>query len=44
MENSLQNLVDERAKSWLSDSFDKETRDKVKFLMENDPKELLESF
>ena len=44
MENNLQQLVNERAKSWLSESFDKETRDKVKFLMENDPKELMESF
>ncbi len=44
MENSLQNLVNERANLWLSDSFDKETRNQVKFLMENDAKELMESF
>lgn len=34
----------QKAQSWLSDSFDKETRDRVKFLIENDEKELMECF
>ncbi|MCF0177188.1 MAG: phospho-sugar mutase [Bacteroidales bacterium] len=32
------------AKSWLSESFDQDTRNQVAHLMENDPKELQESF
>lgn len=34
----------ERAKQWLTDKFDSETRERVKFLIENDEKELVESF
>ncbi len=34
----------EVAKQWLSEDYDKATRDEVKRLMENDPKELEESF
>ncbi|QKG80197.1 phospho-sugar mutase [Tenuifilum thalassicum] len=34
----------EKARQWLSPSFDEETRKKVKELIENDPKELTESF
>lgn len=32
------------AQSWLTDTFDEETRKKVQYLIENDPKELEESF
>ncbi len=34
----------QKAESWLSDSFDNETREKVKYLIEHDEKELLECF
>ncbi len=34
----------EKAKLWLSDTFDKETRDEVKHLIENDEKEILDRF
>ncbi|WP_419524480.1 phospho-sugar mutase [Alistipes ihumii] len=37
-------MVKERAEKWLSDSYDEETRKKVKQLIHNDPKELTESF
>ncbi|WP_418166332.1 phospho-sugar mutase, partial [Alistipes ihumii] len=37
-------IVKERAEKWLSDSYDEETRKKVKQLIDNDPKELTESF
>ncbi|MDI3526156.1 MAG: phosphoglucomutase [Tenuifilum sp.] len=40
----LDNDIIEKAKQWLSPSFDEETRKKVKELIENDPKELTESF
>ena len=33
-----------KAQSWLSDTFDKETQQKVSYLMENNPEELEESF
>jgi len=36
--NELLQLVNERAKKWLSDSFDAETRAEVKALLENDDK------
>jgi phosphoglucomutase len=36
--------VKTRALAWLSDNFDPETRERVKYLMENDEKELVESF
>lgn len=36
--------VKEKANKWLSDSFDDDTRKKVKYLIENDEKELIESF
>lgn len=34
----------EKAQMWLSETFDKETKDKVQDLLDNDPKELEESF
>lgn len=36
--------VKEKANKWLSASFDDDTRRKVKYLLENDEKELIESF
>ena len=33
-----------KAKSWLSDQYDEETRKKVQYLIDNDPNELTESF
>ena len=38
-----QNIL-ERAKAWLTDQYDEETRKKVQFLIDNDPNELTESF
>jgi phosphoglucomutase len=34
----------ERAKAWLTDQYDEETRKKVQYLIDNDPNELTESF
>ncbi|MGC9343515.1 MAG: hypothetical protein ACP5E3_12495 [Bacteroidales bacterium] len=36
--------VKSKARAWLSDNFDPETRERVKYLMDNDEKELIESF
>jgi len=44
MSENLDLIVKERAEKWLSDSYDEETRKKVKQLIDNDPKELTESF
>lgn len=44
MSENLDLIVKERAEKWLSDSYDEETRKKVKQLINNDPKELTESF
>ncbi len=43
MNNPEKNILD-IAKTWLSDSFNKETRDKVQHLMDYDTEELTESF
>ena len=40
MSENLDLIVIERAEKWLSDSYDEETRKKVKQLIDNDPKEL----
>ena len=42
--SELLDQVNQKANSWLSESFDQEAREKVKFLIENDEKELIESF
>lgn len=34
----------EKAKSWLSNNYDAETRKQVQYLIDNDPNELTESF
>lgn len=44
MSENLDLIVKERAEKWLSDSYDEETRKKVKQLIDNDTKELTESF
>lgn len=44
MSENLDLIVKERAEKWLSDSYDEETRKKVKQLIDNDSKELTESF
>ena len=44
MSENLDLIVKERAEKWLSDSYDEETRKKVKQLIDNDPKDLTESF
>ena len=44
MSENLDLIVKERAEKWLSDSYDEETIKKVKQLIDNDPKELTESF
>ena len=38
-----QNIL-ERAKAWLTEQYDEETRNKVQELIDNDPNELTESF
>ncbi len=40
----LLKLVKEKANIWLGESFDKDTRDRVKYLLEHDEQELIESF
>ena len=40
----LLKLVREKAEIWLGESFDPETRNKVKDLLKNDEQELIESF
>lgn len=44
MSENLDLIVKERAEKWLSDSYDEETRKKVKQLIDSDHKELTESF
>ena len=41
---SISPEIIERAKVWLSDKYDAETRSKVQELIDNNPEELLESF
>ena len=36
--------VRKKAQAWLSRDFDKETREKVQYLLDNDEKELIECF
>ena len=40
----MNNEILNKAKEWLSPFFDEETRNKVKYLIENDEKEIIESF
>ncbi len=41
---SINKDIIDKAKSWLSESFDEETRSQVKYLLDNDHRELVESF
>jgi phosphoglucomutase len=43
-ELEIEKMVIEKANKWTEPSFDKETRERVKYLIENDKKELVESF
>ncbi len=43
-EKEIEMMVLEKAKSWTKPPFDKETREKANYLIENDKKELIESF
>ncbi len=40
----MQEEIKSKAQVWLQSGFDTETRNKVKYLLENDEKELIESF
>ena len=42
--SKLNQEVQKKAQEWLKDIFDKETQDKVQYLLNNDEKELVESF
>ena len=44
MANELEQLVLKKAQSWLDGHYDEATKKKVKYLMDNDMKELVESF
>ena len=40
----MEQQILDRAKAWLTDQYDEETRKKVQYLIDNDPNELTESF
>ncbi|MDE7122942.1 MAG: phospho-sugar mutase, partial [Alistipes sp.] len=44
MANELEQSVLKKAQAWLDGNYDAETKARVKYLMENDMKELVESF
>ena len=44
MENGLEQQVLAKAQKWLDGNYDAETKKQVKYLMDNDMKELVESF
>ncbi|MBQ4279736.1 MAG: phospho-sugar mutase [Rikenellaceae bacterium] len=44
MSEELDLTIKKRAEKWLEGGYDQATRDQVKYLMDNDPKELTESF
>ena len=44
MKNIIDKAVLEKAQSWLEGNYDEETKQKVKYLIEDDPQELIESF
>ncbi len=43
-QNNLNETVQQRARSWLSESYDEETRNQVKHMLEKDETELIEAF
>lgn len=44
MSDNLDQLVQEKAAKWLAGNYDQQTKDQVQNLIDNDPKELIESF
>ena len=44
MTNELERTILEKAQSWIDGSYDEATKKQVKYLMDNDIKELTESF
>ena len=42
--NNVNPQIIERAKSWLTEQYDEETRKSVQNMLDNDPNELTESF
>ncbi|MDE5695467.1 MAG: phospho-sugar mutase, partial [Alistipes sp.] len=44
MANEVEQLVRQKAQSWLDGHYDEQTKKQVKYLMDNDMKELVESF
>ena len=42
--NNIDPKIIERAKSWLTEQYDEETRKSVQNMLDNDPNELVESF
>ena len=42
--NASQNAILEKANQWLTDDFDKKTKERVKYLIDNDFKELEDAF
>ena len=44
MANELEQMVLKKAQAWLDGHYDEETKKQVKYLMDNDMKELVESF
>lgn len=44
MSENLDQIVQGKAQKWLDGNYDSKTKDQVKYLMENDKKELTESF
>ncbi len=43
-QNNLKETVRDRARAWLSESYDEETRKQVKYMLEEDETELIEAF
>jgi phosphoglucomutase len=44
VQNDLKEIVREKAVKWLSESYDEETRNQVKYMLEEDETELIEAF
>ncbi|MDE5637573.1 MAG: phospho-sugar mutase, partial [Alistipes sp.] len=44
MANELEQMVLAKAQAWLDGDYDEATKEQVRFLIENDKKELVESF
>ena len=44
MDTNLDQIVLEKAQKWLTGNYDEKTKQQVKYLIDNDKKELTESF